>query len=491
MAITERKLEDQNPAQAPTLGMGAGTFGQQAQQRSNIAQGGSGRFTNLQQYIKANEANPNAQLLQREGTRRQEELGTRQGEFTRQAEPIKQQFEGIRSGQQFVQSALQDPTRVVQDPSQLQRFTQYRTQGIGDVEAPFQQLQTARGTLGTQQEQLASGLETIQRDPNALQNFIQSQRVNPALATRGENVLDRFLTQSTESGQKAIAGLGTTAGVIRGTQAPSIIQDVESLRTQAMQNPLTTEQIQSTIQQTLTPEEEYIKSIDRKYLADQLNLGKSPAEIETELRRFDLTEKRKNELIDELVGIDPNNPAATRMLKFPSFNIPNISLRPNLSTLAGAVGGAIASTNPWSAIGGAIAGQSQANALASQQAAIERERLSQLAAAESLRDEQQRQQRQQRINELVTQIGMQNEVLQPFQEGGEKFGLFGYEAGLGKTREQLLGQFEQDRLNRVKALQQLAGTDQFNPLLQTQLSSIPLEEQIRQPMKPSIERIRY
>jgi hypothetical protein len=265
MAITERKLEDQNASQAPTLGMGSGTFGQQAQQRTNIAQGGSGRFTNLQQYIKANESNPNAQLLQREGTRRQEELGTRQQEFTKQAEPIKQQFEGIRSGQQFVQSALQNPTGIVQDPSQLQRFTQYRTQGIGDVEAPFQQLQSARGTLGTQQEQLASGLETIQRDPNALQNFIQSQRVNPALATRGENVLDRFLTQSTESGQKAIAGLGTAAGAIRGTQAPSIIQDVESLRNQAMQNPLTVGQVQSTIQQTLTPEEEYIKSIDRKY----------------------------------------------------------------------------------------------------------------------------------------------------------------------------------------------------------------------------------
>lgn len=491
MAIIERKPEEQNPSQAPTLGMGAGTFGQQAQQRSNIAQGGSGRFTNLQQYIKANEANPNAQLLQREGQRRQAELGTRQQEFTRQAEPIKQQFEGIRSGQQFVQSALQDPTRIVQDPTQLQRFTQYRTQGIGDVEAPFQQLQTARGQLGAQQEQIASGLETIQRDPNALQNFIQSQRMNPALATRGENVLDRFLTQSTESGQRAIAGLGTTANLIRGTQSPSIIGDVESLRNQALQNPLTTSQIQSTIQQTLTPEEEYIKSIDRQYLADQLNLEKSPAEIESELRRFDLTEKRKNELIDELVGLDPNNPAATRMLNLPSINIPKISFRPQLGAIAGGVLGGLASTNPWGALAGAVAGGSAATSMAEQQAAIERARNTQLAAAAGLRDEQARQERQNRINELVTQIEMQNEVLKPFLEGGEKFGLFGYEQGLGRTREELLGQFEQDRLNRVRALQQLAGTEQFNPILQTQLSTIPVEEQRMQPMKPSIERIRY
>jgi len=277
MAIIEKRQEEQNPSQAPTLGMGSGTFGQQAQQRTNIAQGGSGRFTNLQQYIKANEANPNAQLLQREGTRRQEELGARQQEFTKQAEPIKQQFEGIRSGQQFVQSALQDPTKIVQDPKNIERFSQYRTQGIGDVEAPFQQLQAARGTLGTQQEQLASGLETIQKDPNALQNFLQSQRDNPSLATRGENVLDRFLTQSTESGQKAIAGLGTTAGVIRGTQAPSIIQDVESLRGQIQGQPLTAGEVQNVLSQQITPEENYIRNIDPDaYIGRQIGLTSIP-----------------------------------------------------------------------------------------------------------------------------------------------------------------------------------------------------------------------
>ena len=110
--------------------------------------------------------------------------------------------------------------------------------------------------------------------------------------------------------------------------------------------------------------------------------------------------------------------------------------------------------------------------------------------AQKLKDEQ-AEIRKNKINDLVTQIELQNEALKPFEEGGEKFGLFGYEAGLGKTREELLGQFEQDRLSRVRALQQLAGTDQFNPLLQTALSSIPLEEQGIRPMKPSIERIRY
>ncbi len=53
MAVTVFKPEEQNTSQAPTLGIGSGTFGANAQQRKNIAQGGSGRFTNLQQYVQA------------------------------------------------------------------------------------------------------------------------------------------------------------------------------------------------------------------------------------------------------------------------------------------------------------------------------------------------------------------------------------------------------------------------------------------------------
>jgi hypothetical protein len=116
-------------------------------------------------------------------------------------------------------------------------------------------------------------LETIQRDPNALQNYLQSQRANPSLATRGENVLDRFLTQSTESGQKAIAGLGTTAGAIRGSQAPSIIGDIETLRTQAQSEPLRAGEIQNLITSTTKPEEDFVKGINNLYIASKIGIG--------------------------------------------------------------------------------------------------------------------------------------------------------------------------------------------------------------------------
>lgn len=425
MAITERKLEDQNAAQAPTLGMGSGTFGQQAQQRTNIAQGGSGRFTNLQQYIKANEANPNAQLLQREGTRRQEELGTRQQEFTRQAEPIKQQFEGIRSGQQFVQSALQDPTKVVQDPKNIERFAQYRTQGIGDVEAPFQQLQAARGQLGTQQEQLASGLETIQRDPNALQNFIQSQRSNPALATRGENVLDRFLTQSTESGQRAIAGLGTTAGAIRGTQAPTIIGDVEALRGQIQGQPLTAGEVQNVLTGAVRPEEEFIRSVNPQFVAR--NIGVNPEEAKTIVDQINKSQENQTNLQRSIANVNNeiNNLANAINFERSIVNDPN--------------------TQGW---------QKE-----SARRNIERYN-------RELND------RRESLKPLQFDLDAQQRFLSDYQSRNQDIAnrYNNYLNRLNDTRESIIGSFDPTRLSRIQALQQLTGSTPFTPLLQERLS---------------------
>lgn len=436
MAIIEKRQEEQNPSQAPTLGMGSGTFGQQAQQRTNIAQGGSGRFTNLQQYIKANESNPNAQLLQREGQRRQEELGTRQQEFIKQTEPIKQQFEGIRSGQQFVQSALQDPTKVVQDPKNIERFTQYRTQGIGDVETPFQQLQGMRGTLGTQQEQLATGLETIQRDPNALQNFLQSQRDNPSLATRGENVLDRFLTQSTESGQKAIAGLGTTAGAIRGTQAPSIIQDVESLRGQIQGQPLTAGEVQNVLTGAVKPEEEFIRKINPEFLQERLGLNQRT--IDPRFTNLEVAQYRRDTL---------NN-----------YNQRLAETQNQISNLTNAINESNRKIQEASDMRSSESGggkdQDQLQRLYEDITSEENQKL----------ENYRRQLRNAQFDERALSQGfsqLDRSILPTLQQ---------YETQLGLNREQILQQYDPTRLSRIQALEQLTGSTPFTPLLQERLS---------------------
>ena len=435
MAITQFKPEDQNVAQAPTLGMASGTFGDNAQQRKNITQGGSGRFTNLQQYIQANEANnPNAQLLQKEATARQGELGAKQQEFTKQAEPIKSGFEAVRSGQQFVQSALQDPTKIVQDPSNIQRFAQYRTQGLGDIESPYNQLQNMRGTLGTQQEQLASNLELIQKDPNALQNYLQSQRINPSLATRGENVLDRFLTKSTESGQQALAGLGTTAGAIRSTQAPTIIGDIESLRTQVQGQPLSSADVGNLLTAKITPEEEFVRSINPEYVAK--NIGVNPEDAKAIVQQINKSQENQANLQNI---INKSNVEISELNKAINYEKSNINRYNEVIN------------NPRS-------------------------------TADEKRNEQQSiNNAQSNIDYNTRELEKRNKYLEPFifdlnaqkrwydqyssrnQDIVNKYNT--YLNQINKTKQDILQQYDPTRLSRIQALQQLAGTTQFNPLL--------------------------
>ena len=434
MAITVFKPEENNASQAPTLGMGSGTFGANAQQRKNIAQGGSGRFTNLQQYVQANEANnPNAQLLQREATARQGELGTRQQEFVKQAEPIKTGFQAIRSGQQFVQSALDNPTQIVQDPSNIQRFAGYRTQGIGDIETPYNQLQTARGTLGTQQQQLASGLETIQRDPNALQNYLQSQRANPSLATRGENVLDRFLTQSTESGQRAIAGLGTTAGAIRSSQAPSIIGDIETLRTQAQGKPLSSADVGNLLTGKIAPEEQFVRNINSEYLSGRI--GVNPEDAKYIVGQINKSQENQANLQN-------------------TINIHNREID-NLNKSINAERSAIAKYEDI--IKNSKNGEEIKNAK-------ENKANAQSNIDFDTRELQKRNEAKRPFEfDLNAQQRWLNQYSSRNQDIVNKYNT--YLNRLGSTKQDILKEYDPTRLSRIQALQQLAGTNQFNSLL--------------------------
>ena len=63
LSIRQDQEENQNVAQAPTLGRMSGSISQGGGgQRRNVSQRGSG-FTNLQQYVAANENNANPELV--------------------------------------------------------------------------------------------------------------------------------------------------------------------------------------------------------------------------------------------------------------------------------------------------------------------------------------------------------------------------------------------------------------------------------------------
>jgi len=443
MAITVFQPQNQNVSQAPTLGEQSGTFGAGVQQRKNIAQGGSGRFTNLQQYVQANEANnPNAGLLQREATARQGELGTKQQQFTTQAAPIKTGLETVRSGQQFVQSALADPTQYT-TPERLQQFAGYRTGGIGDIQTPFNQFQALRSGLGAQQEQLASGLETIKSTPTALQNFIQSQRGNPALATRGENVLDRFLTQSTTSGQQAIAGLGTTASAIRQAQTPAIASQIEALKTQAQTGPLSSADVRNLITQQATPEEQYIRDINNLYVAQNVGLGADLEEDKIQYSNNVLQTPLMNYVRPQNLGtatqssIDEAKAQYERYNQFVNQNkFLEQALADNQSELKKAEKNF--SRDPYDITAGI------------RNAEVQRELRNNIKNLQ-----------QQREDLLNQSSGMDISKVSAYQQ---------YLNQINKTKQELLSQYDPTRLSRIQALQQLSGSTPFTPLLQQRLS---------------------
>ena len=285
------KQENENQSAAPTLGMSSGIIGQgvipgQGREVSS-RQKGSGRFTNLQSYIRANEPesgglNPNARLIQQRAEQAGTQLGQRQTEFTNALEPIRTGLEGIQEQASVAQSAFQDPTRFVQSPENLKRFTAFRTgqEKIPGVTETYGQIEPLRQGLTSQQRQIAEGLRTdVGKN---LQEYIRSQRSNPALATLGETQLDRFLTEQTPSGLSAIESAVSRAGQIESEQTPAQerLTQLESLRSQLAENPLVTQSgILNKLGEIYRPEEQYLTSGINKQEVYRLS-GINPNEIE-------------------------------------------------------------------------------------------------------------------------------------------------------------------------------------------------------------------
>lgn len=279
------KQENENQSAAPTLGMSSGIIGQGVipGQRREVSsrQKGSGRYTNLQSYIRANEPesggiNPNARLIQQRAEQAGTQLGQRQTEFTKGLEPIKTGLEGIQEKASVAQSAFQDPTKFVQSPENLKRFTALRTgqEKIPEVTETYGQIEPLRQGLTSQQKQIAEGLRTdVGKN---LQEYIRSQRTNPALATLGETQLDRFLTEQTPSGLSAIESAVSRAGQIESEQTPEQkrLAQLGTLKEQLASNPLVT---QAGILNRLGTEtgdiEKNLQDINNLYLARQVGLG--------------------------------------------------------------------------------------------------------------------------------------------------------------------------------------------------------------------------
>jgi hypothetical protein len=298
MAIIKPEEMDQNVAQAPTLGRQVGSISQgggMQPQRRNVSQRGSG-FTNLQQYVTANENNANPELVRQRTAQAGTGLQQAQTGFENVAQQARTGLQGIQGVNTFVGNVLRDPTAAAANQETLKRFQALRTgtdriANPTDVLQPFTQAQTG---FESQREQLAGGLRT-DTTGTGLQNYIRSQRANPSLATQGENVLDRFLTESTTAGKTALQQAQERAGQIQATQLPGISGEVDALRQQVEPLQFRTQQgIQSGINPLVREQENFITGLNKNYVAQQLGLNVGDAEyIQGQINKY---QQNKNEL---------------------------------------------------------------------------------------------------------------------------------------------------------------------------------------------------
>ena len=297
MAIIKPEEMDQNVAQAPTLGRTAGSISQGGGtgQRRNVSQRGSG-FTNLQQYVTANENNANPELVRQRTAQAGTGLQQAQTGFENVAKQTQSGLQGIQGVNTFVGNVLRDPTAAASNQETLKRFQALRTgqEAIAnptDVLQPFTQ---ARTGFESQRGDIASGL-TRDVTGSGLQDYIRSQRANPSLATQGENVLDRFLTESTTAGKTALQQAQERAGQIQSTQIPGISGEVEALRQQVEPLQFRTQQgIQSGINPLVREQENFITGLNKNYVAQQLGLNVGDAEyIQGQINKY---QQNKNEL---------------------------------------------------------------------------------------------------------------------------------------------------------------------------------------------------
>lgn len=416
LSIRQNQEENQNVAQAPTLGRMSGSISQGGGgQRRNVSQRGSG-FTNLQQYVTANENNANPELVRQRTAQAGTGLQQAQTGFENVAKQAQTGLQGIQGVNTFVQDVLADPTKAAANKESLQRFQALRTgqEAIANPTEVFQPFTQARSGFESQREQLAGGLR---RDVTGtgLQEYIRSQRANPSLATQGENVLDRFLTESTTAGKTALQQAQERAGEIQGTQIPGISAEVEALRQQVEPLQFRTQQgIQSGINPLVKEQEDFITGLNRNYVAQQLGLNVDDAQyIRQQADKY-------NQNINEIQGMIASGNQELNNLNNAINNENAIITSPT--------------TSPED----------------KQRARINIERF-----------RNQAREREQAINRDAGYLQSQREGRDVYLSRNQPIldKLNTYNQNVGLTRQQLLNLYDKDRLARVQALQSLSGLD--------------------------------
>lgn len=434
MALFQKEREDeQNSIQnqgsvAPTLGStGGGTIsGSTGQsQNRNVSGRGSG-FTNLQSYIKANEpetgeGNTNARLIRDRASQAQEAQARAQSDFSQKANEIRGGITNTQQVQNLVRSSVQDPTRIAQEQSNVQRIRNLAT-GKETFQNPTELLNQKEQAVSNLQNQRQNLAQSLQTDTGqGLQDWLRSQRSNPAQATTGESRLDRFIAQSTPSGVSALEQAQNKANQIRALQTPEEAAQLRQMAQGLDSNLVSGENIQNFLNQSFEPEKQFASNLDQNWLAGRLGLDLNQGR--DVFNQYQQALNAQRALDEDAI----RTTQAIERFNQERFNQERLRQSGELSRLP-----------QWAVENWRIRND---------QIQDEMNRLEQSRQSIMARN----QQSQERLNQLRA-----NESLGKFNQ---------FQDLSQKSRQDLLNQFDPNRLARIQALAQLSGQD-INSILQ-------------------------
>ena len=425
--------QTQNSSMAPILGQSTGVLGQgvipgQGQRSVSSGLKGSGRFTNLQSYIRANEPesgelNPNARLIQQRVGQAQTGAEAGLGAFRTAQTEAQKGLEGIRERGQLVESAFKSPEEFIKQTPQLERFTALRTgtENIPTTQSLLSPLEQSQQQLQSTRQNLATGLQT-DITGGGLQEYLRSQRARPELATRGESQLDRFIAEQTPSGIAQLEAGRKQAETLQALQPESFASQQE-LASQIGQMPFISQSaIQNELAKKRQEQEQFLQTINPSYVQEKtgmLERTSSPNYTDLEVAKYATDQinkynENKNNLQNEI-------------------NMHNQEI------------------------------QKLDNAINFENAVVENPKTSyedKSRARENLRNyNKQKQERMQALNNAQSDINSQtnwyNDYISRNQNILNKYS--NYLNQLNLNRQQLLQQYDPSRLSRIQALGQLAG----------------------------------
>lgn len=425
--------QTQNSSMAPILGQSTGVLGQgvipgQGQRPVSSGTKGSGRYTNLQSYIKANEPesgelNPNARLIQQRVGQAQAGAESGLGAFRTAQTEAQKGLEGIRERGQLVESAFKSPEEFIKQTPQLARFTALRTgtENIPTTQSLLSPLEQSQQQLQSTRQNLATGLQT-DITGGGLQEYLRSQRARPELATRGESQLDRFIAEQTPGGIAQLEAGRKQAETLQALQPESFTSQQE-LASQIGQMPFISQSaIQNELAKKRQEQEQFLQTINPSYVQEKtgmLEKTSSPNYTDLEVAKY---------ATDQINKYNENKNNLQNEISMHNQEIQKLD-----------------------------------NAINFENAIVENPKTSyedKSRARENLRNyNKQKQDRMQALNNAQSNINSQtnwyNDYISRNQNILNKYS--NYLNQLNLNRQQLLQQYDPSRLSRIQALGQLAG----------------------------------